>query len=523
MENNFENTLKERFESFEVSPPKEVWQRIEKDFPMKSSTPSAKSSGINQLWYWLVATMAVVAVVVLTPKKSNTDSNNQSTTTTETTPASDKSVATNNNNALQSKDAGTSETHPASNETVLRGDGATRTQDTSICGYYFVARASTHIAGAEWKTYSQDVEIEQPENSETTVYFPKAGNYVLIYAMGSSVGDSLNITVKAVPTNSIVDTSVCADAITLPESVTFAVLAGEGTLKGSVLSTKTFETTTLQETESLNGCTFVDTVQVDFKKPVDINSVALVTTDALCGSKGNLKINDNPNKYDIRLNGEVVTSDAINLAKGVYTLTFKTAENCSAQRSVTIDEKTVTPAFSVSKVSATVNDEVHFFNLTKTINFSANELLEYHWDFGDGITSTEKNPKHSFTKEGTYNVKLTVTEKSAQCSKTTQTKIVVRPMPVEVKVPNIFTPNNDGQNDVFTVNAGSLKNFRCEIFASSTGEKVAEFTDPQKGWNGKIIKTNSDAAEGIYFYVITGVQKDGKRYVKKGSVRLSRH
>jgi cytochrome c len=61
-----------------------------------------------------------------------------------------------------------------------------------------------------------------------------------------------------------------------------------------------------------------------------------------------------------------------------------------------------------------------------TVNFTGEESsdddgdeLTYAWDFGDGGTSTEVNPTHTFTDAGTYNVRLTVTDSTGKSSSST--------------------------------------------------------------------------------------------------------
>jgi len=90
-----------------------------------------------------------------------------------------------------------------------------------------------------------------------------------------------------------------------------------------------------------------------------------------------------------------------------------------------------------------------------------------------------------------------------------------------VQVPNVFTPNGDGKNDIFRVKALSLKSFHGVVF-NRLGRKVYEWDDPKGGWNGKI--GGSYATPGTYFFVIeaVGTEQNDKRYVKKGTVLLIR-
>ena len=62
----------------------------------------------------------------------------------------------------------------------------------------------------------------------------------------------------------------------------------------------------------------------------------------------------------------------------------------------------------------------------------------YRWDFGDGATATDENPKHTYTKGGTFPLKLTVTGEQNLTSDTTVTVTIISPAPVAA-----FTVQND--------------------------------------------------------------------------------
>jgi len=66
------------------------------------------------------------------------------------------------------------------------------------------------------------------------------------------------------------------------------------------------------------------------------------------------------------------------------------------------------------------DDELQFVG---SVNEGAPPYNDWHWDFGDGKTSNEQNPKHSYETSGTYNVKLTVTDGFDQSS--TDSSIIV--------------------------------------------------------------------------------------------------
>ena len=99
-------------------------------------------------------------------------------------------------------------------------------------------------------------------------------------------------------------------------------------------------------------------------------------------------------------------------------------------------------------------------------------------------------------------------------------------------IPNVFSPNGDGINDVFQIieknkNAKSLKSFEVHIM-NRNGSLVYEYKgDIRKweGWNGRKNGKGEPLAVGTYFYIIRavgwdGVEFSGKEY--KGVLQLYR-
>ncbi len=155
---------------------------------------------------------------------------------------------------------------------------------------------------------------------------------------------------------------------------------------------------------------------------------------------------------------------------------------------------------------------------------------KYKWEFGDDSTSTLSNPPpHIYYKPGEYSVKLTI-ESDLHCidSLRPETKVVV--VPSALDIPNVFTPNDDGLNDIFIPETKSLRFLNIEIFSRSgimvysfngDGEKLKNW----KGWNGNINNSSVKAAPGVYFYLIRALGWDDVYYngkLQKGFLYLYR-
>lgn len=135
------------------------------------------------------------------------------------------------------------------------------------------------------------------------------------------------------------------------------------------------------------------------------------------------------------------------------------------------------------------------------------------WDFGDGTTSADPNPKHIYQVPGKYTVTLTVTNIDgcvAHISKTPYT--VVAP---NLMIPNVFSPNGDNINDYWEVLYSGKESFEMEVF-DRWGNHLYTSDAPTKGWNG-LLKSGAKAQDGVYFYSV----KVGEK-VYTGNVTLLR-
>ncbi len=167
----------------------------------------------------------------------------------------------------------------------------------------------------------------------------------------------------------------------------------------------------------------------------------------------------------------------------------------------------------------TTNNQVTFIPTTRN-----GKTLTYQWEFTNGTnigkldTSTAKTPVKIYDSNGKFPVMLVVTNEYGCVD--TVFKIVIVDEDVAVYIPNTFTPNDDGVNDVFTIKGLGLKSegFYMEIF-DRWGTLVYSNKDINKGWDGTI--KGVKAADGIYVYnvQVIGDNNVGKKDFK-GHVTL---
>lgn len=129
-------------------------------------------------------------------------------------------------------------------------------------------------------------------------------------------------------------------------------------------------------------------------------------------------------------------------------------------------------------------------------------IIDWFWDFGDTIgTSNVQNPTYSYDASGTYTVMLVVTDDNG-CMDTTYRDIIVFLPP---EIPNAFTPNGDGVNDILYILGGPFKELEYKIY-NNWGELIFVSTSQDVGWDGTF--DGIDQPIGVYVVTAVAVTED---------------
>jgi gliding motility-associated-like protein len=91
---------------------------------------------------------------------------------------------------------------------------------------------------------------------------------------------------------------------------------------------------------------------------------------------------------------------------------------------------------------------------------------------------------------------------------------------VELVMPNVFSPNKDGINDVFVAKSENINKFKCKIY-SRYGLLVAELMDVNAAWDGRN-NSGEELPDGVYYYYVKAMDKKEKEINLKGFVSLVR-
>lgn len=87
----------------------------------------------------------------------------------------------------------------------------------------------------------------------------------------------------------------------------------------------------------------------------------------------------------------------------------------------------------------------------------------------------------------------------------------------QLTIPNVFTPNQDGSNDLFLISAKNIKEFNL-IIVNRWGNVVFESTDITNSWDGTF--NNTLCTEGTYFYILKTTSFSNKESMNQGFLNL---
>ena len=159
------------------------------------------------------------------------------------------------------------------------------------------------------------------------------------------------------------------------------------------------------------------------------------------------------------------------------------------------------------RTASTLHPEVTFTNTTI-------DAIPILWDFDDGRDTTIENPIHVFSDPGMYEVMLTVSDSNNCIDSVFQTIKVMYDF--IIYLPNTFTPDGDGKNEVFTPKGfrmDKLESYQFIVY-NRWGEIVFNTDKVAEGWNGE------NAIVGKYAWAIIITDEMGALQKKVGEVLL---
>jgi len=223
----------------------------------------------------------------------------------------------------------------------------------------------------------------------------------------------------------------------------------------------------------------------------------------------NIEITNYTENFSLQWSNNETTSTINNLAAGEYIVTVSTTDECIAIETYNITQPE--PIIFDFEIELPNCENVNSGEISFIIEGGSGDYVVEIFDNNGFEVSQTMLPAGSYT--------VNILDNNL-CEADSLFVMPTSDCNSQIAVPNVFTPNNDGKNDIFCISSQNIQTFNCKVF-NRWGEQIFEFTDISDGWNGKL-QNSEEASAGVYFFVIEAVGLDNNTFTQQGSVHLIR-
>lgn len=273
------------------------------------------------------------------------------------------------------------------------------------------------------------------------------------------------------------------------------------------------------------SCIGYDTVRIkEDPNPfvdMELESFAPMCEDDSDGSIGIINIEGGEGPYRYEINGSSYSDLAdVFLSAGTYTLDIFDGFDCQVSKIIDIPE--------AQEFTVMIDSELDIrFGESKTLffesNLTDNDIISIEWSDDKGqLLGIDR--ELLFTGSETEYIYLNVVNLEG-CTAEAQIKVNLS-FEVDIFYPNVFSPNNDGNNDVFSLFNNGYPDLmdQLKVFDRS-GELVyssaqTQFNDSNSGWDGTF--NGSECQPGVYVFIIEYTLMNGEHKTMSGTITLVR-
>ncbi|MCA1761871.1 MAG: gliding motility-associated C-terminal domain-containing protein [Flavobacteriales bacterium] len=268
---------------------------------------------------------------------------------------------------------------------------------------------------------------------------------------------------------------------------------------------------------------------------VQLPNAPVLASDTICATQDSLAIGVSPspglsyswspesNLSDPTVSNPIFSAEVFGVQPRTFTYML-TASNgdCEATDTMTVTvDPGPTARFVQTPAEINIDDPLVRFKNTSI----ARQGTFFFWEFDTLDTSEEYEPNFTFPQgiEGNYTVMLTAIDPLTGCLDMYTDIITVEPKML-IYVPNAFTPDGDGLNDLWGPVLTNIDedDYRLTVF-DRLGEIVFETRDPDKKWNGSMNGDGYYLKSDVYVWVIETKEIDGlEEITRRGRVTLVR-
>ncbi len=229
-----------------------------------------------------------------------------------------------------------------------------------------------------------------------------------------------------------------------------------------------------------------------------------------------------PTTSDNGINGTWSPAVVSNQTSGVYTFTTAPGQCAAPGATFTVTVPPVATVNSTTDISVTDGATIPLFSPSGTPAGVSFSWTNSNTAIGLAASGTGNVPSFTAINKGSAPISatITVTPIINGCAGTPVSYVItVTPLEKDVFVPNVFSPNGDGKNDILFAYGNYIDQLDMRIF-NQWGEQVYVINSKAKGWDG----TYKGKAQpvGVYVYALKAVLSDGRTVQMKGSITLVR-
>ncbi|MCB0703889.1 MAG: gliding motility-associated C-terminal domain-containing protein [Saprospiraceae bacterium] len=279
----------------------------------------------------------------------------------------------------------------------------------------------------------------------------------------------------------------------------------------------------LEITNIQNGCTDSDEVVVTASFLEDL-SVAVQTPPCI-GESGSLEIMDvlgGTGPYTYSINGGVAFASSAffdGLSSGTYEVVIQDAEGCMLETIASVPDPILMEVFVEAETTILLGDD---YQIAAATNLPLSEIDTIIWTPSATLSCADcLTPVATPLETTDYHI---LVENKDGCLAEATIRIIVDKAN-RIYIPNVFSPNHNGLNDLFMIYAaeGSISKIHSFRIYDRWGEKVHEAynfqpNDPAYGWEGK--SRGVDVNPGVFVWMAEIEYPDGRIEWLKGDVTV---
>jgi len=299
---------------------------------------------------------------------------------------------------------------------------------------------------------------------------------------------------------------------------TFAWSNGSTTAQVEGLGAGIYQTTLTD----MNGCTATSEILLTAAPPLDL-SIAANHPNCISPNTGSLDLEPDGGvpPYQFALNGTALQTSGVftGLSAGQFTATVMDANGCEVSETILLNAPTQIIVELGEDITIELGDPV---TLTALVNIPTDSIASVTWSNLSGTSCLDCLVQEVFPVTTTdYSISLLGNN---GCADQDEITVYVN-REKAVYVPNAFSPNDDGFNDIFMIytKPGAVSKIKSFVVFSRWGETVHRYldfqpNDPASGWDGTHRGQPLDAAVFTWFAEVELV--DGHVEIFKGDITL---